>query len=65
MEKYREIINDSDRWLDFRNIRNRLTHEYPNNQDDMIKGLKLSIKYFEEISGILKNIENYIDKKGL
>jgi hypothetical protein len=60
-----EIIKESDRWLDYRNIRNKLTHEYPNNEDSIIEGINISIFYFEEIEEILENIKKYIVTKKL
>ena len=60
-----EIIENSDKWLDYRGVRNKLTHEYPNNTDDVIDGIKLAIIYFNDISIILKNINQYIKEKTL
>ena len=60
-----EIIDNTDKWLSFRAIRNKLTHEYPNNQEDTIEGIKLAMVYFKEISIVLENIKIYIEKKNL
>ena len=60
-----EIINDADHWINYRTIRNKLTHEYPNNQDEVIEGIRLAILYFEEISDMLDKIMSYVDEKSL
>lgn len=60
-----EIIDDSDKWIDFRVLRNKLTHEYPDNQDDVLEGIKLAIEQFAEMKTILNSILKYIDMKGL
>ena len=60
-----EIINDSDKWIDFRVLRNKLTHEYPDNKEDVIEGIKLAIAQFAEIKTILADIIKYIEKKDL
>ncbi len=45
-----EIIKNADHWINYRMIRNKLTHEYPDNQEEVIEGIKLAIIYFAEIS---------------
>lgn len=60
-----EIIKSSDRWLDYREIRNKLTHEYPDNKDEIIEGIKISLEYFEEIVKMITNIKFYIKDNGL
>ena len=35
LEKF-EIIEDSSKWMEYRKLRNRLTHEYPNNEEEII-----------------------------
>ena len=60
-----EIINDSDKWIDFRVLRNKLTHEYPDNTEDVIEGIKLAIAQFAEMKTILGDIIKYIEKKDL
>jgi len=64
LEKF-EIIDDANRWMQYRKLRNQLTHEYPNNEDDIIDGIKIAIQSFVEIEIILDNITQYISKKGL
>jgi len=58
LEKF-EIVDDAKEWMRYRKLRNKLTHEYPNNEDDVIEGIKLSIEAFSKIESILEKIKNY------
>ena len=53
------IIQNADDWMNYRKIRNKLTHEYPNNQNEIIEGIKTALNIFEKIEDIVKVIENY------
>lgn len=61
LEKF-EIITDSYRWMEYRKLRNKLTHEYPDNEEEVIEGLLLSIAVFDEITVIIDNIISYMEK---
>lgn len=60
-----EIINDADKWIDFRMVRNSLTHEYPDNEKDVIDGIKKAILFFKDMEVILQNIKRYVNDRGL
>ncbi len=60
-----EIILSADDWVDGRLIRNKLTHEYPNNTEDVLEGIKVSLKSFIHIGNVLNNINIYIKEKKL
>ena len=62
MEKL-EIITQADQWMNYRIIRNKLTHEYSTNQEEMIAGIQLAMVYFKEINEVLNNINGYLHKK--
>ncbi len=59
------MIKSSDRWVKYRSIRNKITHEYPDEHEELIASIKTAIKYFKEIKEDMDNIENYLLKKGL
>ena len=61
LEKF-EIIDESIKWMEYRKLRNKLTHEYPNNEQDIIDGIILSIKVFDEIENIIEKIVDYKSK---
>jgi len=60
-----EIVSNADKWIDFRNIRNKLTHEYPDNEEEIIEDIKLSLEFFKEIGYILNRIIHYVKEKKL
>lgn len=60
-----EIISNSDNWINFRQLRNQLTHEYPDNISDIIDGINLAIDYFEVLKNDLYSIKEYINNKRL
>jgi uncharacterized protein YutE (UPF0331/DUF86 family) len=61
LEKF-GIIDESIKWMEYRKLRNKLTHEYPNNEQDIIDGIILSIEVFDEIENIIEKIANYRSK---
>ena len=60
-----EIIDESTKWMEYRKLRNKLTHEYPNNEQDIIDGIVMSVDVFSEIEFILQRIIKYKDRFGL
>ena len=62
LEKF-EIVESANRWIEYRKLRNQLTHEYPNNGDEIIDGIKIAIDVYYEIEVILDNIYKYIDSR--
>ncbi|NOR80030.1 MAG: hypothetical protein GQ529_04230 [Methyloprofundus sp.] len=60
-----EIIAQADRWMNYRAIRNKLTHEYSTNQEEMLAGIQLAMVYFKEINEVLNTISNYLQEKQL
>ena len=60
-----EIIDSADKWSNFRELRNSLSHEYPSNEAEIIKDIKLALDYFMDISRTYENITKYIKSKNL
>ena len=58
-----ELIDNSNDWMMYRKLRNQLTHEYPDNEDDVIEGIKIAIDSYAEIEIILNNIELYLNER--
>jgi hypothetical protein len=44
---------------------NQLTYKYPNNEDEIIEGIKMAIKTYYQIDVIFNNISNYYEKRVL
>ena len=60
-----EVIDSADKWSNFRELRNSLSHEYPSNEAELIKDIRLAMDYFAEILRIYENITKYIKSKKL
>jgi len=61
LEKF-GIIDNTIKWMEYRKLRNKLTHEYPNNEQDIIDGIVIAMDVFGEIEVILENIVQYRNK---
>ncbi|NLO18571.1 MAG: hypothetical protein GX121_01615 [Ignavibacteria bacterium] len=60
-----EIISSSSNWIKFRQLRNQLTQEYPDDISSIISGIMLATNYFEILKNDLINIKEYIYTKKL
>lgn len=47
-----ELLDSADKWIEFRKLRNTLTHEYPDNEDEIMEAIKLSIDAYTEMKNI-------------
>jgi len=52
-----ELIQSVQQWMSFREIRNTLTHEYPDNEDEIIEGITLAVNAYAEIKNIYAAIK--------
>jgi hypothetical protein len=60
-----DIIKSSDKWLEYRQLRNSLTHEYPDEYEYFIENIKLSLLSFNEMKIDIENIKRFITLKKL
>ncbi len=60
-----ELIDNADKWNNFRELRNNLSHEYPANELEIIKDIKLALTAFQEIADIYSNIIKYLKERNL
>jgi len=60
-----ELIESADVWMDYRNLRNVLTHEYPDNKDALIQGIKTTAQVFSEMEKCFRHVVSYLDHRGL
>jgi len=51
-----ELIQSSDRWIEYRKLRNILTHEYPDNENEIIEAINLSINAYIDMKNIYEII---------
>ena len=59
------LVDDAMKWMEYRKLRNKLTHEYPSNEDEVIEGISIAIEVFSEIEEIFNNITKYAESKKL
>jgi len=51
-----ELMENSDTWIEYRKLRNTLTHEYPDNEDEIIEAINLSIEAYSDMKNIYRKI---------
>ena len=49
----KEGIVSLDRWIEFRNIRNELEHDYPDELEEALRDLKYRVDSFEYMEGVV------------
>lgn len=58
-----QIIESQAEWLQLRELRNIVTHEYPFNTDEIIDGLNMLINKAQSLSEIWLKTANYVQMK--
>jgi hypothetical protein len=58
----KEQIINLDRWIEFRNLRNHLEHDYPDNLQLALYDLQQCINAFDEIVDIIEKVNNFAIK---
>jgi hypothetical protein len=58
-----EIIPDTEQWLEHRETRNLVTHEYSYHQDEYVEGLNKLYHYSLILSDLWQDIKKYAEKK--
>ena len=59
------VIEDAMAWMTYRKLRNRLTHEYPDNEEEVIEGIVMARDVFGEIEAVFEKIKMYRIARGL
>ncbi len=59
------LLEDASEWMYYRKLRNKLTHEYPSNEDEIIEGISLALHAFKEMETILSKILHYRESRNL
>ncbi|MDA8158752.1 MAG: hypothetical protein M0034_06180 [Deltaproteobacteria bacterium] len=60
-----ELIDNADKWSNFRELRNGLSHEYPANEIEIIKDINAALTAFKEINDIYLNIIKYLKERNV
>jgi len=58
-----EMIPAANQWLAFRNLRNDLSHEYPDNEEELVEGIGRAMEAYPQIKQIYKSIKEEYDKR--
>ncbi len=59
------IITSSDDWIRIRKLRNKLTHEYPGEIEEMKNEILMAIEMIHLFEETLKSIEEYLRRRNL
>jgi hypothetical protein len=59
------IIEDAQEWIMLRELRNILTHEYSEDDDEIAKGINKLFEISKRLCEIYENIKGYIKKRNL
>jgi len=57
-----EIIDSLDDWIELREVRNELEHDYPEELEEALKDLKFCVDSFKKIESYYINSSNYAKK---
>ncbi len=47
-----ELLPSTDQWIEYRKLRNILTHEYPDNKDEIIEAINASIEAYLDMKKV-------------
>lgn len=63
LEKY-EIVSDATEWQFFRNLRNHLAHEYPEDTKAIVETLNILVSRWSEFERFFNNARQYLQING-
>ena len=58
-----EVIPAASQWLSYRNLRNDLSHEYPDNEEEIVEGIGRAMEAYPQIKQIYKSIKEEYNKR--
>ena len=60
-----EIISSSEKWMEIRKLRNKLTHEYPDEIEEIKEEIKMAMNEISTLDKTLNNLEKYLKDRKL
>jgi len=60
----KEGIIELDRWIEFRNIRNNLEHDYPDELEEALRDLKFCVDSFDDVEEIVLRVFDFARRYG-
>ncbi len=61
-ELEKEGILDLNRWIELRNARNKIAHEYPDNEDNLTSSINFIYKNSDYLVELTNRLERYFDE---
>ncbi|SMN00946.1 hypothetical protein SPONN_2056 [uncultured Candidatus Thioglobus sp.] len=58
----KEQIINLDEWIEFRNLRNHLEHDYPDTLQRALNDLKQCVDSFAQMENIIQNVQKFANK---
>ncbi len=58
----KEEIIELDIWIEFRNIRNELEHDYPDELEEALEDLKICVDSFGYMQGVVKRVFEFVGR---
>ena len=57
------VIESAQEWIEFRKLRNSLTHEYPGNEDEIIDALEAAVGTYRKMKSIYSKIKTDVETR--
>ena len=57
------LLPNADEWIDFRNLRNTLTHEYPDNEDEIIQAIEIALDAYKTMLNVFSKMSEELKKR--
>nr|WP_320119047.1 hypothetical protein [uncultured Marinifilum sp.] len=58
-----DLIPDAETWLSFRTLRNNLSHEYPDNEEEIIEGIEKALEVYPQVKKVYESFKNEYEKR--
>ena len=58
-----DLIPDVETWLSFRTLRNNLSHEYPDNEEEIIEGIEKALEVYPQVKKVYESFKNEYEKR--
>ena len=60
-----KLVDTTEEWVKIRQLRNKIAHEYPDEQEEIINDIKEAIKKVDYLAKVYKNIKDFWIKRRL
>ncbi len=56
-------IDSAEEWIEFRKLRNNLTHDYPGNEEEIIEALEASVQAYQKMKSVYNKIKEDVKSR--